>query len=49
MKVWQPGAVVVICPCLKDRIQATVLAACIRGNHVTYEVAWWDGNQRHSQ
>ena len=31
-----------------DHVPAVITAICIRSeNHVTYECAWWDGNQRH--
>ena len=30
-------------------IDATVIAVCLRGNRVMYEVAWWDRNNRNTQ
>ena len=35
---------------LSDDLTGIVTQICILGqNHVRYEVAWWDGNTRHSQ
>jgi hypothetical protein len=44
MKVLQTGTRIELGD---GEISAVVLACCIRGDLVTYEVAWYDGGARH--